>query len=168
MNNADSVTRVIEEWASVMPELDVSPLSILARIAKIRTLALARQEAVFRDFDLTPADFVTIVTLRRRPKPYRLSQTDLAHALGLSAGTVSVRVDRLVRLGLATRTRCTQDSRVQWIELTREGESVFRELAPLHLAQEERLLDSLSPSQRAELASLLQVWLANLESAEQA
>lgn len=167
MTHADSVTMAIQEWASAMPDLDVSPLAILARIAKIRTIAQSTQESLFRDFDLTPADFVTVVTLRRRSKPYRLSQSDLAQALDLSAGTVSVRVDRLVRLGLATRTRCTQDSRVQWIELTAQGVHTFDQLAPLHMAQQDRLLESLSPARRAQLGSLLEVLLGNLEAAGQ-
>lgn len=164
MGARDSVSDVIDQWHQVLPELDVSPIEILTRVAKIRSLAHLRQEEIFKDFDLTPADFVTIVTLRRRQRPFRLSQSDLAESLGLTPGTVSVRVDRLLRLGLATRTRGDADSRVHWVELTDLGERTFDQVAPLHLAAENDLLVGLTPKQRDQLTSLLTHWLSTLES----
>lgn len=164
MDATDSVSHVVDQWHRVLPGLDVSPIAILARIAKIRSIALRRQEEIFDDFDLSPADFVTIVTLRRRDRPFRLSQSELAEALDLTPGTVSVRVDRLLRLGLATRTRSDEDSRVHWVELTDLGERRFEQLAPLHLDAQRELLAPLTSAQRAALVSLLTHWLSTLES----
>ena len=164
MDATDSVSHVVDQWHRVMPGLDVSPIAILARIAKIRSIALRRQEEIFDDFDLSPADFVTIVTLRRRERPFRLSQSELAEALDLTPGTVSVRVDRLLRLGLATRTRSDEDSRVHWVELTDLGERRFEQLAPLHLDAQRELLAPLTSAQSATLVSLLTRWLSTLES----
>lgn len=163
MNGSDSVARVINEWNETIPDLDVTPIAVMARIAKIRAIALAKQEAIFREYDLTPADFVAIVTLRRRERPYRLTQSELAQALGLTAGTVSIRVDRLIKLGLATRTRSRDDARVQWIELTIPGEAVFDDVVPQHLEAERLMLAGLSEADRTELARILQRWLASLE-----
>lgn len=164
MDATDSVSHVVDQWHRVLPGLDVSPIAILARIAKIRSIALRRQEEIFDDFDLSPADFVTIVTLRRRERPFRLSQSELAEALDLTPGTVSVRVDRLLRLGLATRTRSDEDSRVHWVELTDLGERRFEQLAPLHLDAQRELLAPLTSAQSATLVSLLTHWLSTLES----
>lgn len=160
----DSVSDVIDQWHQVLPDLDVSPIAILTRVAKIRAIAIRRQEDVFADFDLTPADFVTIVTLRRRTRPFRLSQSELAESLGLTPGTVSVRVDRLMRLGLATRTRSDEDSRVHWVELTDLGERRFDQVAPLHLEAERELLFGFTAEQRELLTGLLTHWLSTLES----
>lgn len=163
MNGSDSVARVIKDWNETIPDLDVTPIAVMARIAKIRAIALAKQDAIFREHDLTPADFVAVVTLRRRAQPYRLTQSELAQELGLTAGTVSIRVDRLIKLGLATRTRSGDDARVQWIELTAHGEAVFNDVVPQHLEAERHLLAGLSEADRTELARILQRWLADLE-----
>lgn len=165
MDTKDSVTGVIDQWHQVLPNLDVAPIAILTRVAKIRSIALQRQEEIFKDFDLTPADFVTVVTLRRRHRPFRLSQSELAESLGLTPGTVSVRVDRLLRLGLAIRTRSEADSRVHWVELTELGEQTFNQVAPLHLEAESNLLVGLTHKQRNQLTGLLTHWLSTLESA---
>ena len=51
------------------------------------------------------------------------------------------------------------------VRLTEKGETLFDQVAPLHLANEERLLSALLPEQREQLASLLRVLLLSFEKA---
>lgn len=62
--------------------------------------------------------------------------------------------------------RCANpdDKRGQRVRLTANGLRLFDEIAPLHLANEERLLSSLTPGERGMLAQLLRKLLVSFES----
>ncbi|HNE89139.1 MAG: MarR family winged helix-turn-helix transcriptional regulator [Candidatus Nanopelagicales bacterium] len=161
-NASDSIAEVLREWAEVRPDLDVSPVGVLARMARIRAIVEVEQAKVFASAGITPADFPVLVTLRRRQEP--VTHTQLSEALGLTPGTVSVRVDRLVALGLAVRDADPSDARVRWVRLTAEGSRLIDDLIPQHLAVEEQLLAGLRRKDRQRLAADLSVLLADLEA----
>jgi DNA-binding MarR family transcriptional regulator len=119
---------------------------------------------LFADHGLTPADFQVIVTLRRSGEPYAMAQARLMDALGLTSGTVSVRLDRLERIGIIARTPDPEGGRGSRVTLTDRGRALFDEIAPLHLANEERLLSALTAEEQAHLADLLRRLLKSLES----
>jgi len=160
----DSISRVLEEWSQVRPDLDVTAVGVLARMARIRAIVETEQAKVFATAGITAADFPVLVTLRRREPPFRTTHSRLADDLGLTAGTVTARVDRLEALGLAVREVDPADARVRWVELTEPGQEVVDELIPRHLAVEEELLGGLSQEQRRRMAAGLAVLLADLES----
>jgi predicted metalloprotease with PDZ domain len=83
--------------------------------------------------------------------------------LGLTSGTVSVRVDRLARRGIVVREDDPDDRRIQLVRLTDEGLRMFDEIAPVHLTNEDWLLSSLTPAERNHLAELLQRLLLSFE-----
>lgn len=157
----DSIARVIAEWAQVRPDLDVSPIGVMARMARIRAIVEAEQSRVFAVGGITAADFPVLVTLRRRG---RTTHTQLADDLGLTAGTVTIRVDRLEARGLVAREVDADDARVRWVSLTQDGQELVDDLIPRHLAVEADLLSGLSPRQREHLAAGLSVLLGDLEA----
>lgn len=109
---------------------------------------------IFRDFDLSSADFRVIVTLGRAGEPYELPQARLMSQLALTSGTISVRVDRLTKRGIITREADPDDKRGQKVRLTPDGLRLFDKIAPVHLANEERIT----------LARLLTKLLVSFES----
>ncbi|MGO8882331.1 MAG: MarR family transcriptional regulator [Streptosporangiaceae bacterium] len=159
----DSVAALLQDWARERPDLDFSPVGIATRLARVRAHLDTGLQQVFDRYDLTAADFAVIVTLRRAGAPCCLPQARLIAQLGLTSGTVSVRVDRLVSRGVVTREAAPGDRRAQLVRLTAEGLRLFDEIAPVHLANEDRLLSALSPAERAGLAALLQRLLASFE-----
>src|SRR6266566_3806824 len=84
--------------------------------------------------------------------------------LALTSGTISLRVDRLAKRGIVTREADPDDKRGQRVRLTAEGLRLFDKVAPLHLANEERLLSSLTHDERVTLARLLSKLLISFES----
>ncbi len=160
----DSIARVLEEWNVVSPDLDVSPVAVIARMARIRAIVDAEQARVFADAGITAADFPVLVTLRRRLPPYRATHTRLAADLGLTQGTVTTRVDNLQSRGLVTRQSDPDDARVRWVLLTDQGLSLVDELIPKHLAAEQALLAGISAPRRQRLARDLSALLASLET----
>jgi hypothetical protein len=61
------------------------------RLARVRAHLDAELAAVFDRYELSPADFQVIVTLRRAGAPFQMPQARLLTALGLTSGTISVR-----------------------------------------------------------------------------
>jgi len=161
----DSIARVIAGWRETRPELPVDPIAVIARLARLQALMAPRLEAVFARFGVHSADFAVIATLVRLAGD-GVSQRRLASELGLSAGTVSLRIDRLVRRGLADRQADPDDGRGTLISLTDAGRELFEACAPEHLANEEGLLAGLTESERDDLGQLLGKLLYTLEDAD--
>ena len=151
----DSVDLILGEWSGQRPDLELSAMAIVTRLARVHAHLQAGLQPVFARFELTGADFQVIVHLRRAGAPYRMSQTRLMSQLALTSGTVSLRVDRLVRRGIVVREPDLDDHRSQLVQLTSEGLRLFDEVAPAHLANEDRLLSALTPAERATLDGLL-------------
>jgi DNA-binding MarR family transcriptional regulator len=159
----DSVDDILDGWAAERPDLDVRPVGIVTRLARLRGHLDAALVAVFDRYDLSPADFQVIVTLRRAGRPFQLPQARLMAQLALTSGTISVRVDRLVKRGIVVRERDDNDARVTLIGLTDHGHRLFDDIAPVHLRNETRLLSALDDDERDQLANLLRRVLASLE-----
>ncbi len=161
----DSIARVIAGWRATRPELPVEPIAVVARLARLQAELAPRLETVFARFGLHSADFAVLATLVRLAGD-GVSQRRLASELGLSAGTVSLRVDRLVRGGLADRQADPDDGRGTLISLTDPGRELFEACAPQHLANAEGLLAGLTQAERDDLARLLGKLLYTLEDAD--
>src|SRR5215469_608630 len=160
----DSVDLILGEWSGQRPDLELSAMAIVTRLARVHAHLQAGLQPVFARFELTGADFQVIVHLRRAGAPYRMSQTRLMSQLALTSGTVSLRVDRLVRRGIVVREPDPDDHRSQLVRITSEGLRLFDEVAPAHLANEDRLLSALTPAERATLDGLLRRTLSAFEN----
>jgi DNA-binding MarR family transcriptional regulator len=158
----DSIARVIAGWRASRPELDVDPIAITARLARLQAVLSPRLEMVFARYGIRAADFAVIATLVRLAAE-SVSQRRLASELGLSAGTESLRIDRLVQAGLAERSPDPDDGRGALISLTDRGRELFEACAPEHLANAHELLAGLSRAERDQLGELLGKLLYTLE-----
>lgn len=161
----DSIARVIAGWRATRPELPVQPIAVIARLARLQAQLAPRLEAVFARFGLRSADFAVLATLVRVTGD-GVSQRRLASELGLSAGTVSLRVDRLARRGLADRQADPDDGRGTLISLTDAGRELFEACAPEHLANAQGLLAGLTEDERDGLGRLLGKLLYTLEDGD--
>jgi DNA-binding MarR family transcriptional regulator len=160
----DHIDWIIEGWEKELPELDIAPIAVINRLERLQVYLRSEVATVFERFGLTAPSFAVIATLRRSGKPYQLSQRTLMDALQLTAGTISVRIDRLVRDGIVERMPDPHDQRGVLVHLTEKGERLFDQVAPLHLANEDRLLSALTPEQREQLANLLRVLLLSFDA----
>ena len=141
------------------PDIDLSPVAVVARLGRLRRIFEAELETVYAEHGLTGPDFGALVTLRRLGGD--VPQAALARELGLTAGTVSVRVDRLVARGLAER-------RASGVSLTEAGAELFERVTPAHVAAEEQLLAALDAGEREQLAALLRRLLVSFEGSSAA
>jgi DNA-binding MarR family transcriptional regulator len=154
----DSVDRLLASWGAVRPDLDLSPVAIVARLGRLRRAIEAELETVYAEHGLTGADFSALVTLRRLGGA--VPQTELMRELGLTSGTVSVRVERLASRGLV---ETEPKGRITRVRLTKAGAELFERVTPAHVSTEERLLAALEPAEREQLEALLRRLLVSFE-----
>lgn len=159
----DSVDRIVAEWAVERPDLPVATTEVLTRLSRVRTRVEEELAGVFDRYDLSLADFTVIAALRRAGAPFTLPQSVLMARLGLTSGTMSVRLGRLAGRGVVSRTPSSEDGRGVLVTLTEKGAMLFDEVAPQHLANEELLLSALSDDERRQLAALLRKLLVAFE-----
>jgi DNA-binding MarR family transcriptional regulator len=159
----DLVDEALASWARERPDLKTQPVAVVMRVNRLAAHFHGELDAVFAEFGLSNPSFELLATLRRAGSPYRRSQRQLADTLGLTAGTVSVRVKQLQRLRLVTVEPDPGDGRVTFVRLTAEGRRRFDDAAPAHLANEEDLLRALSTDEQAVLAALLRKLLVTFE-----
>jgi DNA-binding MarR family transcriptional regulator len=96
-------------------------------------------------FDITLPQFDVLSELEHAGSALTMSQ--LSQKLMVSNGNVTGVVDRLERDGLVRRRASSTDRRVQYIELTGQGISLFRDIASEHEHWIENLLGDLSPGE---------------------
>ena len=164
---ADYVSRLIEAWHIERPDLAVEPVAIVHRLQRLAARLVPEVEKAFAGSGVTGADFSVLAILRRSGHPYQVSQRTLQEALGVTSGTISVRIDRLALLGLIRRETDQADARAVLVTLTPQGQATFDALAPRHLDNEARLVSSLDPAEQASLAHLLHALLAEFEPLEE-
>lgn len=159
----DSVDRIVAAWAVERPDLHTDPIDVIARLNRLRARLDEELGEVFARHDLTAADFTVIAALRRTGSPYTLTQSALMAQLGLTSGTVSVRLARLAAGGVVTRRPSDDDGRGVLVTLTERGVALFDQVAPDHLANEDVLLSALTDDERGQLAGLLRKLLVGFE-----
>jgi DNA-binding MarR family transcriptional regulator len=159
----DSVDALLASWRERRPELDFSPVGVVTRLARIRAHLDAELDRLFAAHGLGAASFAVLVTLARLEDEGGVSQRRLMDELGLTSGTISVRMDRLVAEGLVDRRPDPSSGRNTLITLTARGRELFERIVPAHLANERRLLAALSDDEQAVLAALLRKLLVEFE-----
>ncbi len=162
-NLPDAVDAIAAQWARERPDLDVRPMLVIGRLHRAGDLLDQRLRDVFATAGLGNGDFDVLASLRRAGDPFTLSPTELSATMMVTSGAVTKRVDRLERLGLVERRVADDDGRGRLVSLTPAGRRVQEELHPQHLANEDRLLAPLTPSERDQLAGLLKKLLTSLE-----
>jgi DNA-binding MarR family transcriptional regulator len=81
----------------------------------------------------------------------------------LSSGGMTKRLDRMADAGLVNRRADPSDRRGTLVTLTRRGKDVIDKAVEDHVANEERILRSLTPAERRSLDGLLRTLLVDLE-----
>jgi DNA-binding MarR family transcriptional regulator len=159
----DSVDALLASWHERRPDLDFSSVAIVARLGRVRGRIDAELDRVFAEHGLTAPSFGVLVTLARIDRGGGVTQRRLMDELGLTSGTISVRMDRLVAEGLVDRRPDPASARNTLISLTVRGRELFERVVPAHLANERRLLSGLGEHDRELLASLLRKLLVEFE-----
>jgi DNA-binding MarR family transcriptional regulator len=162
----DHLDRIAAQWRRERPDVDVAPLALLGRLLRAAHLGDLELAKGIARYGLRPGWFDLLAALRRAGRPYELNPTDLMEATMLSSGGITKRLDRLVEAELVERRPDPDDRRGTLVRLTRKGRAVVDRALETHIENEERLLRSLTPSERRALNDLLRRILSELERAD--
>jgi DNA-binding MarR family transcriptional regulator len=159
----DRVDEIVEQWATQLPSLDVSPMAIIARISQLSRFFEREIDRTLSEFGLTESQFGVLAALRRAGRPYRLSPTKLYNSLLITSGAMTNRLERLAAAGLVRRVRDPEDGRSLLVELTPKGRRLVERSVQAHYAREAELIEALGQRDRENLVRGLRRLLRQFE-----
>ena len=116
------------------------------------TVSSALAGAYARRFGLTIPQWRVVAVLARSPG---LAAATVAERTAMDKVAVSRAVAGLARSGRVRRVQAVADRRRSVLTLTARGRAVYRQIVPLALAYERRLLGELSPAEQVQFDRLL-------------
>ena len=159
----DHVDFITQQWGQERPDLDVTAMGVIGRVARLYLAYQRGMHKTFAEFGLNAAKFDVLATLRRSGAPYTLSPGDLLKATMVASGTMTNRIDRLEADGLVKRAVNPEDSRSFLVGLTEEGFAVIDRAVTAHVQTQARLLEGMSAHEVEAFSALLGQALAAAE-----
>ena len=159
----DHVERILEQWKHERPDLDVAPMGLIGRIKRLHNHLLREMGETFAAHGLNLSSFDVLATLRRSGDPYEMTPGELIASTMVTSGTMTNRIDQLVRAGHVERITNAEDGRSFLIALTDKGFDAIDAAVTDHVATQEQLTSSLSESEFRRLNRLLETFLSTLE-----
>lgn len=163
MSEPDAVDRILAQWRTERPDLDVSTIGVIGRLHRVADALRRELVGVYERYGLGEGEFDILATLRRAGEPYETAPGALAASTMVTTGAVSKRLDRLERAGLVERRRSADDGRGRVVALTTAGRTLIDDAFAAHVRNEQRLLAALDPVARADLERHLSTWMRALE-----
>lgn len=144
--------RAQELWAAHNPDLDTSPMAVVALINRIGAVLDQAVERLYDSAALTPAEVKLLVPLRYLEAP--VTAAHLAAQLGMSRAGMSKTLAKLEKRGFIARSAKPADRRATLISTTPEADEAIDDVFPRELEAHARLLSGLGQERDAVLAGL--------------
>ncbi|MFF4130834.1 MarR family winged helix-turn-helix transcriptional regulator [Streptomyces mirabilis] len=151
----DPVDAIIEQWATVRPDLDTAAMEVFGRVFRLARTMGDRMEKAYAPYGISRGEFDVLATLRRSDAPYTLSPRQLSATLMLTTGGMTGRLDKLERAGLLRRSPDPHDRRGLQVTLTDKGLRLIDEAVGAGLAVQTEALAHLDEERAGQLAALL-------------
>lgn len=151
----DDVDILIDAWARERADLNLGPVAVFSRIARLSHHVDRARKQAFAAHGIESWEFDVLAALRRAGTPYELSPGKLLRETLVTSGTMTNRVDRLAGRGLVERHPDPGDRRGVLVRLTPEGKQAVDGAFAALLEAERELLADLTATDQADLADLL-------------
>jgi len=155
MSEPDEVDRIVAAWSRERPDLDFSPLQVISRLRRLARHVERMRRNAFAAAGLEPWEFDVLSALRRVGEPHELSPTALVAETGVTSGTMTNRIDRLVERELVERRADASDRRGVIVAMTDRGRKHVDAAMETLTAAEALILDRLSIEDREDLEGSL-------------
>jgi DNA-binding MarR family transcriptional regulator len=113
-----------------------------------------RTGRLFREYDLTPSQYNVLRILRGEGKP--LPCLEIVNRMLQVVPAMTGLLDRLEKMELVSRERCTQDRRVVYVDLTSKGKELVNKLDQPLADLNQKLMGHLTATELKELSRLLE------------
>jgi DNA-binding MarR family transcriptional regulator len=160
--NSDTLIR---QWKSEKCELDLSAFEISLRVRRIGMLLDEVLSQACESLGVKPNEMLLLFTLRRIGPPYCMRPTDIQNLTAVTSGTVTYRIDQLVKQNLAERIADPVDRRGYLIRLTEHGSQLVDSAINASVQSSDALLAPLRdmPSAMELLVELLRLYENRLD-----
>lgn len=159
----DHIEKILTQWRQERPDLQVAPMGTIGRIKLLNRLLMHEMEKTWSAHGLNAASFDVLATLLRSGSPYALSPGALIASTMVTSGTMTNRIDQLVKAGLVERIKDPADGRGFLISLTPQGYELISRAVTAHVETQAKLVASLTDEQRIQLDDLLKQFLQGIE-----
>ncbi|MGY0024068.1 MarR family winged helix-turn-helix transcriptional regulator [Streptomyces sp. cg35] len=167
MTDKDAVDAIVDQWATVRPDLDTTAMEVFGRVYRLARGMGDRIEKTYARLGISRGEFDVLATLRRADAPYTLSPRQLSATLMLTTGGMTGRLDKLERRNLVRRSPDPHDRRGLHVTLTDEGLAIVDEAVGAGLDVQRKALEAaLDGPQAQQLSDLLRQLLATTAPGE--
>lgn len=128
-------------------------MAVIRELARAYQAFSAYSDTHVRQFDLTPAQFDVIATLGNTQG---MTMGDIGEKTLITKGTLTGVVDRLVQKQLVQRSTPADNRRSVIVQLTPEGNRVFEDVFPAHIAHLKARFAHLDAAELEQLRALLE------------
>ncbi len=111
-------------------------------------------EHLFRQFDLTEAQFNVLFSLKYNP--HNVTQSDLGKRLVVTRASITSVLDRLEAKGLVAREDVPDNRRIYHVALTEKGRTLVDEVEPLYREKIRETMAGLTEEDCRDLIALLE------------
>ena len=111
-------------------------------------------EQLFRQFDLTEAQFNVLFSLKYNPRD--VTQSDLGKRLVVTRASITSVLDRLEGKGLVARVDVPANRRIYHVVLTEDGRALIDEVEPLYREKIHQTMNGLGERDCRDLIALLE------------
>jgi len=160
----DTVDRLLSQWHSERPDLDVSPLGIAIRVDVLAKLLHRGTADCLARIGLKPWEYDVLSALRRQGEPFSLPASELAKASLLTPGAMTTRIDQLEARRLVKREPDPDDRRGVRVILTQKGRSTVDEAIETRLEAAESAVEGMTKEDRSVTEEALRALLSRIES----
>ena len=163
----DTIRQAAQQYGDKFPWADVTSIELALRLREADTAVRASNQRLFsaHGFERAAGRVGVLRVLYFSPSR-RMSQNEISNQMQVTPANISYLMEGLERDGLVVRYPHETDRRVTWVELTDEGERVFRDLAPAMTAHLGNLGAGFTEDEKKLFSTFLRRLRRNAESAE--
>lgn len=155
------LVRIQKNW----PETATPETAVILGLIRLNDIVSEQTGKMMAQFDLTPAAFEVLVTLRALAPPRQLSPTELYRSILITSGGMTKVLKQLENQGAIERIVDDKDKRSSLVKLTKAGTELAEKSADAVTKAERKLFSqSLSAKDVKDLGEILRHALKRLES----
>ena len=130
----------------------------------VYSLLYRKMEEYFKDYELTPVKFNTLLLIKHLGGAEGLSQNEICHHLIVSPSNITRLIDRLIDDGYVERNSSLEDRRVKLIKITKSGSDILEKLFHGYGEMIQQSVYVLERKEVEQLAALLLKWFSKLDN----
>lgn len=112
---------MLHQTADSFPEINTPGMRFIARLFRLRDVIFENAQREMARFDLSPAEYSVLATLRKSPAPHALRPSDIYKGMLLSSGGLTKVLKALEARALICREADDSDRRGSLVRLTDSG-----------------------------------------------